>query len=121
MKLTEEHEDSLRHMLGINRPEARNPKPHRDYAAVLPGDAHWLELERLGMVERYSARDNTIYHWYRTTPKGREAAFASHRRIRYSRSKRVYCAFLSVSDAVPDLTFRQFLTHPDFAEIRSRA
>lgn len=109
----------MRHMLGINRPEVRSPRPHRDYAAVNPGDPHWVELERLGMVELYSKRGG--YDWYRTTPAGREAAFRSHRRFRSSRGERVYCAYLNVSDVLPGLTFRDFLTHPDFAESRRSA
>lgn len=114
--LTEKHEDLLRHMLGINRPELRNPKPYRDYAAVCPGNPEWLELEQLGMVERYSTEGN--YHWYRTTAAGREAAFASHRRWRWPRSARRYAQFLKIADLDPDLTFRDFLTETRYAEAR---
>ena len=114
--LTEKQEDLLRHMLGINRPQLRNPEPYRDYAAVNPGDPQWLELERLGLVKLYSTEGN--YHWYRTTPAGREAAFASHRRWRWPRSARRYAKFLDIADLDPDLTFRRFLTDPRYAEAR---
>lgn len=119
LTLTEQQEDNLRHMLGINRPEQRAPQAYRDYAAVNPGDVEWVELERLGMVERYSSHGS--YHWYRTTPAGRAAAFASHRKIRFSRSTRRYLKFLDLGDCFPGLTFREFLTAAEFAEARASA
>lgn len=117
--LTERQENHLRHMLGINTPQHRAPKPYRDYAAVVPGDPEWVELERLGMIQRYASRGS--YDWYRTTADGRGAAIASHRRIRYSREKRRYLKFLDLSDCLPDLTFREFLTSPAFAAARCSA
>jgi len=119
IKLTEEQADSLRHMLGINRPDVRSPRPTRDYAAMSHGDQHWTQLEALGLVERYAIDEH--YVWLRTTAAGREAAFASHRQIRLSRSARRYARYLDLCDAVPNLTFRDFLTHPQFAQIRRQA
>jgi hypothetical protein len=119
MEPTIEQLHTLRHMLGINDPSKRVPKPYRNYAAVNPGDAEFLAMEAAGLVELYTAADpSTSYHWYRCTEAGRLAAMRSFRDIRYSAAKRRYSAFLNVSDAVPDLTFKQFLTLPDFAEAR---
>lgn len=112
---------TLRHMLGINTPDARVPNPYRDYACANPGDPEYIELERLGAVQRYEARCGGSYHWYRTTDAGRAAALLSHRTIRRTKSQRVYSKFLDVRDAWSDVTFKQFLTHPDFAQARKEA
>ena len=121
MKLNEKHLDTLRHMLGINTPDDRIPKPCRNYAAVSPGDAEFVELERLGAVERYEARGGSEYDWFRCTEAGRLAAMRSHRDICKTAPQRRYAAYLDLSDAIPDLTFKDFLTLPEFAKTRSEA
>lgn len=116
------HLDMLRHMLGINTPEQRVPTPYRNYAAVNPGDPLFVELTALGMVERYRVAGGDFeYDYYRCTEAGRLAAMRSYRTIRLSKSKRVYARFLNISDAYGDLTFREFLTSPRFAEARRDA
>lgn len=110
---------TLRHMLGINTPDDRVPRPYRNYACVNPGDPEYLELERLGMVEQYQARDSGSYHWYQCTDIGRAAAMRSHRDIRYSKASRRYSKWLSIHEAWEDVTFRDFLTKPEFAEARN--
>lgn len=67
----------------------------------------------------YAERDG--YHWYRTTDMGRAAAMASHKTIRYTKAKRVYSKFLDARDALGNVTFRDFLTHPDFKQSRDTA
>ena len=113
--------DHLRHMLGINDPYKRVPKPYRNHAAVNPGDPEWLELERLGMVERYQPRGPSDYHYYRCTDMGKLAAMRSHRTIRKTKAQRRYSAFLDISDCMPDTTFKEFLIAPEFADIRANA
>lgn len=116
-----EHAEILRHMLGIkDKFDEVNPKPYRDYYCADPANPTLLAMERLGLVERYGARD-TQYHWYRTTEAGRTAAFESHRAGLWPKSKRIYRRFLDVADVCPDLTFKEFLTHPRFAETRQSA
>ena len=116
---TEKQLDMLRHMLGINDPAKRVPKPYRNYAAVNPDDPLFVEMDATGLVERYEANcPGSDYHWYRCTDGGRIAAMRSFRKIQYSPAKRRYIAYLSVSDVCPDLTFRQFLTNPRFSEAR---
>lgn len=107
----------LRHMLGIDKPAEANPKPYRDYYCASPDDPTMLELARVGAVERYAVQGG--YEWYRCTPAGRAAGIASHKTIRYSRDKRRYIRFLDCKDCNQDLTFREFLTHPRYAEARS--
>ena len=125
MKLTPKHLDTLRHMLGINDPYQRIPKPYRDYAAVNPGDHHYAELEQLGMVKKYRQAGKggafSEYDWFCCTKKGRLAAIKSHRTIRASRARRRYAKYLDISDCCPGLTFREFLTCPEFKEAREGA
>lgn len=121
--LTEDQLDTLRHMLGINTPYDRVPKPYRNYAAVNPGDPEFLELEKRGMVKRFARAKPGVTEddYYRCTEKGRLEAMRSHRNIRKSRSQRRYNKYLEVSDICPDLTFKEFLTDPAFKESRKEA
>lgn len=49
------------------------------------GDPQYVELARLGMVERYrTPSPGFAYDYYRTTDIGRAAAMASHKTIRHS-------------------------------------
>jgi hypothetical protein len=111
----------LRHMLGINTPNDRVPKPYRNYAAVVPGDKLMIDLEAQGLVERYASYELSQYDFYRCTARGHLAAMLSHRSIRRTKAQRVYACFLKVSDAFHDLTFREFLTSAEFAEARAQA
>lgn len=120
LELTPRQLNTLRHMLGIETPNDRVPKPSRDYYCANPGDEKLAELERLGAVECYD-RAARGYDWFRCTAAGRIAAMASHRTIRRSKSQRVYVAFLRCKDCFADLSFREFLTHPDFADTRRAA
>jgi hypothetical protein len=120
MKLTKDQLHTLRHMLGINTPYDRIPKPNRNYAAVNPGDPEFLELERLGMVKKNASAKPGIteYDYYRCTDNGRFEAMRSHRDIRKSKSKRRYSIFLDISESYPDMTFKDFLTDPYFKDAR---
>lgn len=120
MTLTPAQLNTLRHMLGVNTPSDRVPKPYRDYYCACAGDPEMAELAAAGAVELLPNP-----HWsgdyYVCTPAGRAAAMASHRTIRRSKGSRVYCRFLSVRDCFADLTFHDFLTDPQFAETRANA
>lgn len=117
--LTDEHLRILRHMLGIDKPEERDPKPYRDYYCANKGNACLLQMERQGAVRLY--RQCEDYDWYTTTEAGREAAIASHRKIRLPKSKRVYSKYLDIADVHEGLTFREFLTNPAYADARAAA
>jgi hypothetical protein len=99
-------------MLGIDKPKADKPEPYRNYYCANPGEREMLELARLGAVEQYAAQGG--YEWFQCTEAGRTAAIASHRTIRYSAARRRYMRFLDVRECWPDLTFRQFITDPQF-------
>lgn len=119
MELNDRQLDILRHMLGINDRWAREPKPYRNYFAAGPGDEELEELERIGAVRLIGKRWDLLY--YETTAAGRVAAMASHKKIRMKKPQRVYSRYLSVSDCCSDLTFKEFLTKPEYAEIRRNA
>lgn len=113
-----EHLRVLRHMLGINTPDDRVPKPYRDYYCANPGDKKLHAMMALGLVEIYRSDK---YEWFTTTDAGRAAGMASHRTIRNTKAKRIYSKFLDCKEAFQDLTFRDFLTHDDFRETRRAA
>lgn len=119
MKLTDYQLQTLRHMLGIDDPCTRAPKPYRDNYCANPRNEHLHELARIGAVRLYAQRDG--YEWYCTTEAGRAAAMESHKRIQWPKPKRVYSKWLDVRDALPDVTFQRFLTAPQFAETRRDA
>lgn len=108
---------TLRHMLGITDPFADRPEPYRNYYCANAEDPHLHALADLGAVELYGQRDG--YEWFRCTEAGRAAALASFPTIQKPRGKRRYQRFLSVAEAVPGLTFLQFLTDPQFVEYRA--
>ena len=122
MQLTPEQLKTLRHMLGINTPEDREPKPHRNYAAVYPGNPEYIELEMIGAIKWYGKQPwPGGLDYYCCTDEGKSAAIKSHRDIRYSRSKRRYIKYLHISDCFSGLTFKEFLTDPMFKDARESA
>ncbi len=120
MHLTNDKLDTLRHMLGINTPNDRIPKPFRNYAAVNPGDKEFAELELIGAVERYTASLGE-YTYFRCTEAGKLAAMRSHRTIRKGTPQRRYSVYLDICDSYQDLTFKDFITNPEFKEARENA
>lgn len=119
--LTEEDLHVLRHMLGINDPR-KPPKPYRDHYCAWPADEKLKRLEALGLVRIARDPDLTIpYVTYSTTEAGRAAAMASATKRLLSKKRRIYSRFLDIRDACPDLTFREFLTSDDYAEVRRDA
>lgn len=108
-------------MLGINDRSKRSPVPYRNYAAVNDGDKHYAEMAAAGFVKKSGRTAGGEYQLYRTTEEGFRLAVESYKTIRLPKSKRMYLRFLSVADACPDISFKDFLTHPDFAQIRRDA
>jgi hypothetical protein len=121
LNLSEAQLDILRHMLGVNDLNGKAPAPYRNYYCACPGDKQLHELQGLGAVEMYHRTAKGAggdYEWFRCTDAGSAAALASCPKPLTGAKKR-YRAFLEISDVYPDLTFREFLTHPHFAERRS--
>lgn len=108
-------------MLGIDDPSKARPEPYRDHFCANAGDPELVELERLGMVEPFRSFMGDTYTTYRTTEAGRAAAIASFKTIQHPKKRRTYLAFLRASDFYPDLTFREFLVSPDWADARRNA
>lgn len=122
MSLTERQLEILRHALGINNRRMRDPESGRNHYATEPGDPELVELERLGMVEKYCGpNDYCDYDWYRCTAAGIEEARRSFYLRRDDAAKRRYQKFLELSDVYPDLTFREFLTSEEFRDVRENA
>ncbi len=119
MNLTPAQLRTLRHMLGINTPDRAHPLPYRDYYCANPDDENLIELERAGAVYRGHAYTECVY-WH-CTEAGRAAALASFATIQWPKKRRVYRCFLILRDVFPDLTFRTFLTHSEYAEARRDA
>ena len=122
MKATKDQLHTLRHMLGINTPNDRVPKPYRNYAAVNPGDPVYVEMERAGWVRCYrKAGRDTEYDWYTCTDDGKRLAMESHATIRRGKAARVYGRFLDIRDSYQELTFKEFLTSDEYREARQTA
>jgi len=119
MNLSDEQLRTLRHMLGIDKPDERTPEQYRDYYCASRGDAELAEMARIGAVRLY--RQCEHYDWYCTTGAGRAAAINSHRKIRLPKSKRIYSKYLDIADLHEGLTFREFLTSPAYADARAAA
>ena len=108
---------TLRHMLGINTPYDDRPRPTRNYAAVEPDDPEFLALERAGWVKQVRRPWPAFqYDVYRCTDEGTAIAMASHRTIRRSAAARRYHRYLDLVDAIPDLTFGEFLQNKMYQE-----
>lgn len=122
MNLTGDQLQTLRHMLGIDDPGLREPKPYRNYYAACPGDADMAALAETGAVRLESGpRPGFPYDCYICTEAGINEAIRSHRTIRKTKAQRTYLRYLDYSDVCPDLTFRDFLTLPEFADARRDA
>lgn len=119
MNLSDDHLKVLRHMLGIDVVDRRAPKEYRNYYCATPGDPLLLELLDAGMVIMYRKCDQ--YEWFTATEAGKVAARASQQAQLKPKAARVYSRFLSVKECLPDMTFRDFLTNPDFADARREA
>lgn len=123
LDLTEAQLKTLRHMLGINKAgNGRRPEPYRDYYCASSGDQKMTELVAIGAVRQYQPAAPSRYEWFQTTEAGRLAAIQSWRpKFAQTKAKRIYARFLSCLDCNQDLSFREFLTSPIYAEIRREA
>lgn len=119
VQLNDEQLRILRHMLGIDVDDTPNPSEYRDYYCANRDDPVLCGMAGLGVVERYASDHH--YDWYRTTGVGKAVARASQRAMLLPKPKRIYLRWLSISDVRPDLTFRDFLTQPEYAETRRTA
>ena len=119
MKPTDEQLRILRHMLGIDVNDTPNPAEYRDYYCANQGDQQMHAMAALGLVRLHSTGDR--YEWFTTTELGKAAARESQKAMLLPKPRRVYLRWLAARDALHDLTFREFLTSKDFAQIRANA
>lgn len=117
--ISEDHLGVLRHMLGID--SSRPTEPSRNHYAVCPGspdDTEMREMVKLGLVKYYGKAWE--YHFYQATERGTRSAIDSHKKMvrKVPKKRRVYLSWLSTKDAIPNLSFKEFLTNPKYESFR---
>ena len=109
----------LHHTLGVSNPNKPEDPPYRNHFVL--GDGHSdmtvlsVMVERGLMARRCSALPGGDWVFHATDDGVR---LALQTRPRASKRRQRYSRFLVYRDALPDLTFKEFLTSPDFAEAR---
>ena len=123
MTATPEQIATLRHMLGLTDDTQRKLVSYRNHYATEKGDEHIAAMVEAGLVESvdFGAELAGGLEIYITTAKGRSIADANVRKTRRSKGARLYARFLDISDVRPRLTFREFLTSPEYAQTRREA
>lgn len=116
------HVRILAHALGIEYQQARRePNEYRNYYVSEPDDPEVAQLVEAGLIalaSRPSWTGGLVA--FTVTDAGKEQARAFWKARQYPQKKRVYAAFLLVSD-VREVTFREFLTSPEYAKARENA
>ena len=111
----------LLHSLGLRDPMIE--ESYRNYFVAGPGHDDLLRLLDLcwkGLMKEHPGPGpgflNKDDRFFRATPLG--IAVALKHRPKITRAQCRYLRFLSVAEAWPDLTFREFLIQPEFAQYR---
>jgi len=107
----------LRHMLGLTDLYKAIPEPYRNYYCANPGNEILHELQTLGMVKLYNICDN--YEWFTATDLGKSKAIESFWKLQKPKKARRYVCFLRIRDIYNQLTFKEFLTLPEFKTHRT--
>jgi hypothetical protein len=120
-----EHLHILQHSLGLD--EYGQGRQYRNHFVTGPGSKDWDACRALtdaGLMTENKGHallpvgDSVFY----VTPAGIDfVATNSPKPPKVSRNRRRYAAFMDLTDCCPDLTFKQFLTDPNFADARRRA
>lgn len=121
--LTEADLDTLRHMLGWQKTDQRDPPDGRDYYCANPGDAHLARLEALDLVVCTRRAGEWIfcqYDYFTTTDLGKAMAGKSFYKRREKKSKRLYSLYLELRECWPDFTFHDFITSRDYDIVTAR-
>lgn len=95
----------LQHTLGLDR-EKR--EPWRNYYCAEDGSPDVEAIVALGLMERGRTLNGERDRYYHVTEAGIAAAKAALPKP-YTRAQQRYRRFLAASDALTDLTFREFL------------
>ena len=121
--LTEADLDTLRHMLGWQKTDQRDPPDGRDYGCPNPGDPLFARLESLGLVTCLRRGKDAALHdldTFTTTDLGKEMARRSFYQRRKSKAARKYAVWQRITDSWPELTFKEFLTSDDRDLVNAR-
>ena len=110
----------LHHTLGISDPYQPEREPYRNYFVASDGHSDMPGLNRLVAAGMMKSREHPLCGKgslvFYATDIGKAVAIKTRPKV--SRNKLRYRRFLSLSDCCPDLTFRQFLTDPEFRDYR---
>lgn len=117
--LTAEALGILHHALGVSDPYQCDQPPYRNH--FVAGQGHddeplLLQLVQQGLMVVRESKLTGGDALYVVSDRGVDIALKSRPRV--PQKKLLYRRFLSVRDCCPDLTFREFLTSPEFAECR---
>ena len=103
----------LRHSLGI---QWAHDKEYRDYYCACVGEDRLERMADKCLMKRGNFINGGRDRYYFVTELGR--AVAREDIPRKTRSQLRYERFLSVCDCCPDLTFKEFITDPQYREVR---
>ena len=110
-ELTPDDIHALQHSLGIS--DGRT-KEYRNHYADEPDCPQMAKLIAMGLMKR-GYRIPGGLQMYHVTEAGKKIA-RDNLPPPPSKKKRRYLRYLDASDAYPDLTFREFLTEPEWKE-----
>lgn len=106
----------LRHSLGLDNAE----QSYRNYYAAGPDDAEVLQLlVARGWMFRGEDRGGGLFFYHCTASGIAVAEEKTEKPCRKAVGQARYQQFLEAADAFPDLTFKEFLTHPYFSRARA--
>ena len=115
MELSKDDIHVLQHSLGITD----GGKEYRNYYCAVTDDPQLEALTRSGLMVRGHKINDGRNRYYFVTDDGRKVAYKNlPSRPRLTRGQRRYRKWMNISDCYPDLTFKEFLTLPEFREAR---
>ena len=121
---SKEHLHILHHSLGISEPLeiSKQKPPYRNHFVTEPRGKDFellKDLEKAGLVERQRHSLLRSKQWcFHCTDEGKRLASTTRPTLKLTRDQRRYDNFLEMSDVDQDLTFRKFLTDPQYEEFR---
>lgn len=119
-RVTDSEARLLHHTLGVS--DAYNPEraPYRNHFVAGPGHPDLKDLENLVAMGHMVCYKHPLTNGdelvFSATDTGKAVAIRT--RPRAPKNKLRYHRFLSLKDAIPDLTFKKFLTDPQFRRYR---
>lgn len=116
------HVRILAHALGIeHQQDRREPNEYRNHYVCNEGEPEVTQLVEAGLMvlaSRPTWTGGAVQ--YAVTEAGKAQARAFWKSRQHPKKRRVYAAFMRISD-MREVTFREFLTSPEYAECRRNA